>query len=230
MRHVTHYIPRAIRSTAWRLSKNFATSAPAYGRLGPLGATLAGWGKLADRSSRQPDLLKNADGSVDLYFSSTAPKGFEKNWIPTVPGQAWFTYLRLYAPTEAYFDKTWKLPDIVKVKWPWFLQSISVRFWANAYQFGGTSLRLLAKTFGTSLATVQRCVRVSRMRDGDTLRARHRMNSNLQPVDFARYYSVLIRKPISYGRIRAGCLNVPIQGVIPFCIPSGTFPLRKARI
>jgi DNA invertase Pin-like site-specific DNA recombinase len=35
---------------------------------------------------------------------------------------------------------------------------------ANAYQCGGTSLRLLAKTFGTSLATVQRCVHVSRMR------------------------------------------------------------------
>src|ERR1700747_1793119 len=37
----------------------------------------------------------------------------------------------------------------------------------NAYQFGGTSLRLLAKKFGTSLATVQRCVRVSRTRDGE---------------------------------------------------------------
>src|ERR1700747_3691502 len=36
---------------------------------------------------------------------------------------------------------------------------------ANAYQSGGTSLRLLAKKFGTSLATVQRCVRVSRTRD-----------------------------------------------------------------
>src|SRR6476660_7248382 len=35
---------------------------------------------------------------------------------------------------------------------------------ANAYQFGGTSLRLLTKQFGTSLATVQRCVRVSRTR------------------------------------------------------------------
>src|ERR1700756_3331818 len=40
---------------------------------------------------------------------------------------------------------------------------------ANAYQFGGASLRLLAKKFGTSLATVQRCVRVSRTRDGDCI-------------------------------------------------------------
>ena len=38
---------------------------------------------------------------------------------------------------------------------------------ANAYQFGGTSLCLLAKKFGTSLATVQRCVRISRTRDGE---------------------------------------------------------------
>jgi DNA invertase Pin-like site-specific DNA recombinase len=38
---------------------------------------------------------------------------------------------------------------------------------ANAYQCGGTSLRLLAKKFGTSLATVQRCVRVTRTRDGE---------------------------------------------------------------
>ena len=46
--------------------------------------------QIADRSSRQPDLVKNADGSVDLYFGPAAPKGFEKNWIPTVPGKAWF--------------------------------------------------------------------------------------------------------------------------------------------
>jgi hypothetical protein len=70
--------------------------------------------QIADRSSRQ-DLLKNADGSVDLYFSPSAPKGFEKNWIPTVPRRAWFTYFRLYGPLEAYSDKTWPLPDIERV-------------------------------------------------------------------------------------------------------------------
>jgi hypothetical protein len=55
---------------------------------------------------------------MDLYFSPATPRRFEKNWNPTVPGPAWFTYLRLYVPTEAYFDKTWKLPDIEKEKWP----------------------------------------------------------------------------------------------------------------
>jgi hypothetical protein len=67
--------------------------------------------QIADRSSRL-DMVRNADGSVDIYFGPTAPTGFEKNWIPTVPGRAWFTYLRLYGPLEAYFDKTWPLPDI----------------------------------------------------------------------------------------------------------------------
>ena len=72
--------------------------------------------QIADRSSRMPDLVKNADGSVDLYFAPAAPKGFEKNWIPTVPGQAWFACFRFYAPLEPYFDKSWPLPDIEKVK------------------------------------------------------------------------------------------------------------------
>ena len=62
------------------------------------------------------DWCLRADGSIEVCFGPTAPKGFENNWIPTVPGQAWFTYFRLYAPTEAYFDQSWPLPDNEKVK------------------------------------------------------------------------------------------------------------------
>jgi hypothetical protein len=71
--------------------------------------------EIADRSSRA-DLRKNDDGSVDLYFGPKAPTGFEKNWIPTLPNKAWFAYFRLYGPTEAYFDKSWPLPDIEEAK------------------------------------------------------------------------------------------------------------------
>jgi hypothetical protein len=67
-----------------------------------------------DLSSRM-ELVKSTDGSVDLYFSPNAPVGFEKNWIQTVPGKAWFAYLRLYGPLEGYFDKSWPLPDIERV-------------------------------------------------------------------------------------------------------------------
>jgi hypothetical protein len=69
----------------------------------------------ADRSSRQ-DLVKNDDGSVDLYFGPKPPDGKpQPNWIPTVPGKGWFAYLRLYGPLEPYLDGTWPLPDIEPV-------------------------------------------------------------------------------------------------------------------
>jgi hypothetical protein len=70
--------------------------------------------KIADRSSRM-DLSKNKDGSVDIHCRPKAPVGFEKNWIPTVPGKNWFAYFRFYEPTEAYFDRSWPLPDFEQV-------------------------------------------------------------------------------------------------------------------
>jgi hypothetical protein len=66
--------------------------------------------RIADRSSRQ-DLVANADGSVDSYTGPKPPTGSENNWIPTEPGRAWFSYIRLYGPLEAYFDQSWPLPD-----------------------------------------------------------------------------------------------------------------------
>jgi hypothetical protein len=72
--------------------------------------------KIADRSSRM-DLIKNADGSVDIYIGPDKPKGENaKNWIPTVKGKAWFPYFRLYSPKKAFLDRTWVLPDIEKAK------------------------------------------------------------------------------------------------------------------
>ena len=70
----------------------------------------------ADRSSRH-DLVKNADGSIDLYFGpDKAPEGLENNFVKTVGGEGWFVYFRLYAPTEPYFDRSWPLPDVERLK------------------------------------------------------------------------------------------------------------------
>jgi len=69
----------------------------------------------ADLSSRKPDLVTNADGSVDVYFGPTRPEG-ATNFIETNPGQGWFPYFRFYGPTEAYFDKTWQLNDIEELR------------------------------------------------------------------------------------------------------------------
>jgi hypothetical protein len=57
----------------------------------------------------------NADGSIDVEFGPAQPEG-RHNWIRTVPGKGWFPFFRFYAPTEAYFDKTWQLEDIVPVR------------------------------------------------------------------------------------------------------------------
>lgn len=56
----------------------------------------------------------NADGSTDIYLGPKAPAGKEGNWLATVPGRGYFVILRLYGPTEAAIDKSWKPGDIEK--------------------------------------------------------------------------------------------------------------------
>ncbi|MBI5503365.1 MAG: DUF1254 domain-containing protein [Deltaproteobacteria bacterium] len=59
---------------------------------------------------------QDADGSTDLYLGPKAPKGKTGNWLATVPGKGYFAILRLYGPTEAALNNTWKPGDIEKVK------------------------------------------------------------------------------------------------------------------
>jgi hypothetical protein len=58
----------------------------------------------------------NDNGSVDLYFSPKVPVGKESNWLQTVPRKGRFIVLRLYSPTEAWFDKTWRPGEIELVE------------------------------------------------------------------------------------------------------------------
>ena len=59
--------------------------------------------------------VQNTDGSTDLYFGPDAPKGKEKNWLKTVPNKGYFVIIRLYGPTEPFFDQSWKPGDIERV-------------------------------------------------------------------------------------------------------------------
>jgi hypothetical protein len=65
--------------------------------------------------SYDQEVQKNADGSVDIYIGVKPPSGREANWIPTAPGRGWFPFFRLYGPEKAFFDKTWRLPDIERL-------------------------------------------------------------------------------------------------------------------
>ncbi|WP_244813823.1 DUF1254 domain-containing protein [Caballeronia sp. Lep1P3] len=66
----------------------------------------------SSRASNDPNVQKNADGSVDLYFSPQAPAGKESNWIPTRANGQFEILLRFYGPEKPLFDKTWRLPDL----------------------------------------------------------------------------------------------------------------------
>jgi hypothetical protein len=67
------------------------------------------------RSSQIPEMQKDADGSVDVYFGPNAPAGKESNWVPTDPARKFELMFRLYGPKKEFFEKTWKLSDVEKV-------------------------------------------------------------------------------------------------------------------
>jgi hypothetical protein len=69
----------------------------------------------ASRSSQIPELQKNADGSVDIYFGPAAPAGKGANWVPTDPARKFELMFRAYAPTKALFEKSWVLSDVEKI-------------------------------------------------------------------------------------------------------------------
>jgi hypothetical protein len=72
--------------------------------------------QLAGLDSTQKDIKKNGDGSVTVWFGPKAPAGQETNWVQTMPGKGWNTLLRLYAPLQPWFDKTWKPGDFELVE------------------------------------------------------------------------------------------------------------------
>ncbi len=67
--------------------------------------------------SSRTGVVENDDGSVTIHFSPELSKGVDKqDWLQTNVGESWFTYLRFYGPTEAYFDETYPLENIKRVK------------------------------------------------------------------------------------------------------------------
>jgi hypothetical protein len=61
-------------------------------------------------------LVVNADGAVRLVFSPQKPVDVpEVNWIQTNPEKGFFAYFRLYSPTQAFFDRSWKMGNIKEI-------------------------------------------------------------------------------------------------------------------
>ena len=66
--------------------------------------------------SYKEGMKKNADGSIDVYFSPKPPQGQESNWLQTIPGKSWFVALRMYGPLQPWLDQTWRPGEIEVVK------------------------------------------------------------------------------------------------------------------
>lgn len=64
-------------------------------------------------SQQTPAPVANADGSIDIYFSSEQPKGVAvQNWVKTLPDQGFFVYMRYYGPLKAFNDHSWIPNDV----------------------------------------------------------------------------------------------------------------------
>ncbi|MBT8054413.1 MAG: DUF1254 domain-containing protein [Xanthomonadales bacterium] len=66
-------------------------------------------------------MVKNADGSVDVYYAPNldeVPDGYEANWVSTDSQTAaddWFFLFRLYRPETKDWFKTWVLNDVENI-------------------------------------------------------------------------------------------------------------------
>ena len=69
-----------------------------------------------NKNSQKDKMVYNKDGSIDLYFGPTCPKGKEANWIQTVSEKSWFVLFRTYGPLKPWFEKTWQLNDFELIK------------------------------------------------------------------------------------------------------------------
>jgi hypothetical protein len=65
--------------------------------------------------STMPDVVKNEDGSVDIYFGPTAPEGKESNWLPTDPERRFFLLARFYGPEPSLLDSSFELNDMERM-------------------------------------------------------------------------------------------------------------------
>lgn len=83
----------------------------------PMNGTMIDNGQPFPSINSMSPIAANSDGSYDIYFGPELTEGRPaSNWIKTNSGQGYLVSLRLYGPTEAFFDLSWIPDDIVKLQ------------------------------------------------------------------------------------------------------------------
>ncbi|WP_209505951.1 MULTISPECIES: DUF1254 domain-containing protein [unclassified Ruegeria] len=71
---------------------------------------------LPSKNSLDASIVKNDDGSVDLWFGPEKPADApEQNWIQSIDGRAFMAVIRLYGADLDFFDQAWRPDDVVKL-------------------------------------------------------------------------------------------------------------------
>jgi hypothetical protein len=61
-------------------------------------------------------LRTNGDNSITMMLGpGDPPKGWEANYVQTLPGRGWFPYMRAYGAKAEFFNDEYKFPTINKV-------------------------------------------------------------------------------------------------------------------
>lgn len=64
-------------------------------------------------SDRSPGLVRNVDGSLDIWISPEAPEQKKiPNWLPAPQGKAFSTIMRVYLPAEPMLTGEYRLPAL----------------------------------------------------------------------------------------------------------------------
>lgn len=68
-------------------------------------------------SLSDPPLVKNPDGSIDIYIQRDSPDPTSApNWLPAPASGGFSLTLRLYWPQESVLDKSWAAPEVQLVE------------------------------------------------------------------------------------------------------------------
>jgi len=74
-------------------------------------------GGKATVGSKTPGIKQNKDGSYTMLLGPDAPpKGWESNYVQTLPGRGWFPYMRAYGAQKEFFNDEYKFPTVNNVK------------------------------------------------------------------------------------------------------------------
>lgn len=63
---------------------------------------------------RGGDLVRGADGSIEIMISGEKPEGSKWNWLPAPP-ERFYLMMRLYQPKEPIFQRAWVPPKIERI-------------------------------------------------------------------------------------------------------------------